>query len=136
MDAVPAPGPQGEVVIRAIAMPAEANPNGDVFGGWIMAQMDLGGAVLARARARSRVVTAAVDAMSFVAPVAIGDVVTCYALPPKIGRTSIKVKIEVWTQHFADAAPKKVTEGIFTYVAIDGAGKPHPVDRQQVKSHG
>ena len=123
------PGPQGEVVIRAIEMPADANPNGDVFGGWIMAKMDLGGAVLARAVARSRVVTAAVESMSFVAPVAIGDVVTCYALPPRIGRTSLKVPIEVWTQHFADAAPRKVTEALFTYVAIDAAGKPHPVHR-------
>jgi acyl-CoA thioesterase YciA len=129
MDSAPASGPQGEVVIRAIAMPADANPNGDVFGGWIMSQMDLGGAVLARAVARSRVVTAAVEAMSFVAPVNIGDVVTCYALPPKIGRTSLKVAVEVWTQHFADAAPKKVTEGTFTYVAIDASGRPQPVHR-------
>ena len=82
--------PRGEIVIRTLAMPADSNANGDIFGGWIMSQMDLGGAVLARALAVSRVVTVAVEAMSFVAPVYVGDTVTCYAELQSVGRTSMR----------------------------------------------
>lgn len=119
--------PQGEVVIRTIAMPADANANGDIFGGWLMSQMDLGGAVIARAHARTRVVTVAVQAMSFVAPVLVGDLVTCYASVRKTGRTSMQVDVEAWVQRYADGALHRVTEGLFTYVAIDAAGKPTPI---------
>ncbi|HZZ58250.1 MAG TPA: acyl-CoA thioester hydrolase YciA [Opitutaceae bacterium] len=119
--------PEGEVVIRTIAMPADANANGDIFGGWLMSQMDLGGAVLARAQARTRVVTVAVEAMSFVRPVLVGDLITCYARVRRTGRTSLQVAIEAWVQRFADGAHHRVTEGIFTYVAIDAAGKPAPI---------
>lgn len=121
--------PRGEMVIRTIAMPADVNANGDIFGGWLMSQMDLGGAVLARATARSRVTTVAVDSMSFIRPVNVGDIVTCYARLLSIGRTSMKIDIEVWVQRAADAPPLKVTEGKFTYVALDAGGKPHPVQR-------
>jgi acyl-CoA thioesterase YciA len=121
--------PHGEVVIRTIAMPADANANGDIFGGWLISQMDLGGAVLARATAHCRVTTAAVDGMSFLRPVNVGDVVTCYAQLIGTGRSSMKVRVEAWVQRYADAALLHVTEGTFTYVAIDDAGKPQPVKR-------
>lgn len=121
--------PSGDVVIRTIAMPADANANGDIFGGWLMSQMDLGGAILARSTAHCRVTTAAIDGMSFLRPVNIGDVVTCYAQLLGIGRTSMKVRVEAWIQRYTDAALLHVTEGTFTYVAIDDAGKPQPVTR-------
>ena len=123
------PQPQGEVVIRTIAMPADANANGDIFGGWVMSQMDLGGAIVARDTAQSRVTTVAVDGMSFLRPVNVGDVVTCYGQLLGIGRTSMKVRVEAWVQRYAHSAPLHVTEGTFTYVAIDDAGKPQPVKR-------
>ena len=127
----PAPaGPTGEIVIRTIAQPADTNANGDIFGGWLMSQMDLGGAVLARTLARSRVVTVAVDGMSFVAPVNVGDTVTCYAKLLSTGRTSMRIDVEAWVQHFTDGAQRRVTEGVFTYVAINDAGKPHAVKRK------
>jgi acyl-CoA thioesterase YciA len=121
--------PRGEVVIRTIAMPADANANGDIFGGWLFSQMDLGGAVLARSVAKSRVVTVAVDAMSFVTPVNVGDIVSCYARTEAIGRTSLKVRIEAWVQRSTDGTELHVTHGLFTYVAIDDQGKPHAVKR-------
>lgn len=111
-------------------MPADTNGNGDVFGGWLVSQMDLGGAVLARAVARSRVVTVAIDAMSFVAPVNVSDTVTCYAELQAIGRTSMKVTLEAWSQHYSGDAQQCVTRGVFTYVAIDAHGKPQPVKRE------
>ena len=128
-ETLPIPKPQGEIVIRAIAMPADTNSNGDIFGGWIVSQMDLGGAVLARSVAQSRVVTVAIEAMSFVAPVNVGDTVTCYARIQDIGRTSMKVAMEVWTHHYSDGSERRVTHGIFTYVAIDENGTPHAVKR-------
>jgi acyl-CoA thioesterase YciA len=128
--ATPAPAtPNGEVVIRTIAMPADANANGDIFGGWLMSQMDLGGAILARGTAHCRVTTVAVDGMAFLRPVNVGDVVTCFAQLLGIGRTSMKVRVEAWVQRYADTAHHHVTEGTFTYVAIDEHGKPQPVKR-------
>ncbi len=121
--------PHGELVIRTIAMPADANGNGDIFGGWLVSQMDLGGAILARNTARSRVTTVAIDGMAFLHPVAIGDTVSCYARLERTGRTSMKIDVEVWVQRFTDGAQLRVTEGIFTYVAINDDGKPHPVQR-------
>ena len=127
-DPQPAPtSPQGEVVIRTIAMPADTNANGDIFGGWLMAQMDLGGAVLAKSLARNRVVTVSVDTMNFVARVNVGDLVTCYAELLSVGRTSMKVQVDVWVQRFIEGTQIRVTHGIFTYVAIDAQGKPTPV---------
>ncbi len=121
--------PHGEVVIRTIAMPADANANGDIFGGWLMSQMDLGGAILARGTAHCRVTTVAVDGMSFLRPVNVGDVVTCYAQLLGIGRTSMKIRVEAWVQRFADTTLMHVTEGMYTYVAIDESGRPQPVKR-------
>lgn len=110
-------------------MPADANANGDIFGGWLVSQMDLGAAVLARDTAHGRVTTVAIDGMSFLRPVNVGDVVTCYAQLLGIGRTSMKIAVEVWVQRYADRTLHRVTEGTFTYVAIDGNGKPQPVKR-------
>jgi acyl-CoA thioesterase YciA len=121
--------PIGEVVIRTIAMPGDANANGDMFGGWLMSQMDLGGAILARGTAHGRVTTVAVDGMSFLRPVHVGDIVTCYAKLLNIGRTSMKIAVEAWVQRYADTTMLQVTEGTFTYVAIDEQGKPQPVKR-------
>ncbi len=123
------PQPQGEVVIRTMAMPSDANANGDIFGGWLISQMDIGGAILARGTSQGRVTTVAVDAMSFLLPVNVGDVVTCYAQLLGIGRTSMKVRVEAWVQRYADRTLLHVTEGIFTYVAINDQGRPHPVNR-------
>jgi acyl-CoA thioesterase YciA len=129
--AEPSPAtPHGDIVVRTIAMPADTNAKGDVFGGWLVSQMDLGGAVLAHGIARSRVVTVAIDAMSFVAPVRVGDTVTCYARLVDIGRTSLKIMLEAWSQHFSGEAQQCVTRGLFTYVAIDEHGKPQRVRRE------
>jgi len=121
--------PHGEIVIRAIAMPSDTNSNGDIFGGWLISQMDLGGGVMARTVAGSRVATVAIDAMSFVAPVSVGDTITCYARLHGIGRTSMKIGLEAWSQRHLGGPPRLVTQGIFTYVAIDDSGRPHPVKR-------
>ncbi|MEN9402757.1 MAG: hypothetical protein RL091_1460 [Verrucomicrobiota bacterium] len=130
MSAIPASNaPQGELVIRTIAMPANTNSNGDMFGGWMVSQMDLGGAILARNAAKSRITTVAIDAMEFHHPVYVGDIVSCYALLLKTGRTSLRIAIEVWAQRHKGGEHVRVTEGTFTYVAIDDQGKPHPVHR-------
>ncbi len=123
--------PHGELVIRTIAMPADTNANGDIFGGWLMSQMDLGAAIIAKNLARSRVTTVAVDGMVFHNPVYVGDIVNCYARLVRIGRTSMRVDIEAWVQRGRDGTLLKVTEGIFTYVAIDDQGRPRPVHRDQ-----
>ena len=121
-------------MIRTIAMPGDANANGDIFGGWLFSQMDLGGAVMARTVARSRVATVAVDAMNFVTPVSIGDIVTCFARLDRTGRTSMRIAIEAWVKRGTDNTEHRVTQGHFTYVAINERGKPHPVKRRGKKS--
>ena len=121
--------PTGDVVIRTIAMPADANANGDIFGGWLVSQMDLGGAILARGTAHCRVTTVAIDGMAFLRPVNVGDIVTCYARLLSVGRTSMKIDVEVWVQRSSDTPLLRVTEGTFVYVAIDSTGKPQPVKR-------
>lgn len=115
--------PQGSVTLQTIAMPADANANGDIFGGWLMAQMDLGASVLARRRAKGRVATVAVDAMQFHLPVKVGDVVSIYSDLVQQGRTSMGIQIEVWAQHLGAEDPHKVTEARFTFVAIDDVGE-------------
>ncbi len=115
--------------LRTVAMPGDANPNGDIFGGWVMAQMDLAGGVVAVRRSKGRVATVAVDAMSFHRPISIGDIVTCYAEVTRVGRTSLRVEVETWVERRTDGSVEKVTEGVFTYVAIGPDGLPRPVDR-------
>lgn len=128
-ETVPPIEPHGELVIRTIAMPADTNANGDIFGGWLMSQMDLGAAIVAKDLSRSRVTTVAVDGMVFLNPVYVGDIVNCYATLVKVGRTSMKIDVEAWVQRGKDGTRLRVTEGIFTYVSIDESGRPQPVHR-------
>lgn len=121
--------PKGELVIRTIAMPSDTNPSGDIFGGWIMSQMDLGSGILASKTAKTRVVTVAMDGMSFLQPVQVGDRVACYAWVEKIGRTSMRIPVEVWVERYMTGEQVRVTEAVFTYVALDEAGNPTPVKR-------
>lgn len=119
--------PNAEPALRAIAMPADANPFGDIFGGWLLSQMDLAGGTVATRRARGRTATVAITGTSFHRPVFIGDEVTCYAEIVRIGRTSITVKVESWARRGTGDEHIAVTEGTFTYVAVDGNRRPRPV---------
>jgi acyl-CoA thioesterase YciA len=121
--------PTGEPALRAIAMPADANPSGDIFGGWLLAQMDLAGGTIAAERAQGRVATVAIEGMVFHKPVHIGDRVSCYTQITRIGQTSIAVMVEAWRQAHHGGSPTKVTQGVFTYVAIDGNRRPRPVPK-------
>jgi acyl-CoA thioesterase YciA len=121
--------PTGELVTRTVAMPKDTNPNGDIFGGWLMTQMDLGSGILASKRAKTRVVTVAVDGMSFLQPVRVGDTVACYAWIESVGRTSMKIPVEVWVQRYMRTDQARVTRAVFTYVAVDQVGRPTPVLR-------
>lgn len=124
--------PEGSLILRTLAMPSDTNANGDIFGGWIMSQMDMGGAILAKELAQGRVVTVSVDSMSFLRPVSVGDVVCCYGKCTKVGRTSMQVKVEVWIKKVADGGKERfcVTEALFTFVAIDKNGRPRPIPRE------
>ncbi|MEZ5904810.1 MAG: acyl-CoA thioesterase [Geminicoccaceae bacterium] len=113
--------------VRALAMPADTNPSGDIFGGWLLAQMDVAGGIVAYERAGGRVATVAVDGMTFHLPVYVGDVVSCYAEVVHAGRTSLTLQVEVWVQRARTGEPMKVTEGRFTYVAIGADGKKRPL---------
>ncbi|GGB60643.1 MULTISPECIES: acyl-CoA thioesterase [Tistrella] len=123
--------PTGEPELRTVAMPADANPSGDIFGGWVMAQMDIAGGIAASQRARGRVVTAAVDAMSFRKPVRVGDVVSIYCSAAGHGRSSMRFHVATWVQRrrttLADVHEELVTEAVFTFVAVDGEGRPRPL---------
>jgi acyl-CoA thioesterase YciA len=119
-----------EPSLRTVAMPANANANGDIFGGWLLAQMDLAGAVPAMRRAKGRIATVAVDAMSFHRPVLVGDLVSIYASVSHVGRTSIRVEIEAWVERRTTGKIEKVTEGVFTYVAINKRGRKRAVPRR------
>ena len=119
---------RGEPAIRTLAMPTDTNPNGDIFGGWVLAQMDLAAGIIAGRRARGRVATAALDSMSFLRPVNVGDIVSCYAKVTRIGRTSMTVEVDTYVFRGRIGDEVKVTEGRFTMVAIDERGKPRPVD--------
>ncbi|MEW5864618.1 MAG: acyl-CoA thioesterase [Pseudomonadota bacterium] len=123
--------PAGRVpVLRVVPMPADANQNGDIFGGWIMAQVDIAGGIVAGRLARGRVATVAVNSFVFKQPVQIGDVLSFYADTVRVGNTSITVKVEVYAERRPEA-PKvvKVTEATLTYVAIDAEGRPRPVPK-------
>jgi acyl-CoA thioesterase YciA len=113
----------GELVLQTVAMPADANATGDIFGGWLLCQMDLGGAVLAHRLARNRVATVGIEHMAFIKPVYVGDLVCCYASKLKTGHSSITIKLEVWAVRTRIYEKVRVAEGLFTYVALDDAGK-------------
>ncbi len=118
------PSPPGGAHLRTIAMPRDANPSGDIFGGWTLSQMDLAGATFAVERAGGRVATVAIDAMKFLHPITVGDEVSCFCSWQDEGSTSIKVKVETWTRIRGRKGAEKVTEGIFTYVAMTDEGRP------------
>ena len=127
--------PLGDLVLRTLAMPADTNPNGDIFGGWIMAQMDIAGGILAKEVSESRVVTVAVETIKFLKPVHVGDVVCCYGKVLAIGTTSITINLEIWVKPVKGQAKDmlkryKVTQAAFTYVAVDDEGNKHPVLRR------
>ena len=124
---------KGVLLLRTLAMPSDTNANGDIFGGWIMSQMDMGGAILAKEIAHGRVVTVAVERMNFIKPISIGDVVCCYGQCLKIGRSSIKIKVEVWVKKVASEPIGErycVTDAVFTFVAVDNHGKSRTIPRE------
>ena len=111
-------------------MPSDTNPSGDIFGGWVLSQMDIAAGIAAGAKARGRVTTVAIDAMRFHRPVKVGDVLCVYALVTRIGTTSLRIELEAWVLRNRIGDLEKVTEGIFTFVAIDSDGRPRPVSKQ------
>lgn len=121
--------PAGDLVVRTIAMPADTNPAGDVFGGWLMAQMDLAAGNAAARRARGRCATVAVDSMSFISPVLVGDEVSLYARLIKVGRSSMRIAVEAWRRPRETEDMIQVTEGQFTFVAIDADGRSRLIPR-------
>ncbi len=136
----PAPErPSGELLLRTLAMPGDANPSGDIFGGWIMSQMDIAGSLLAREVAGGRVVTVAVDGMSFVSPVGVGDVVCCYGRCAKIGHTSVTISLELWVRttntENGGMHPQRrlVTCAHYVYVHVNPQGRPIPLPEDAKK---
>ena len=122
--------PQGELTLRTLAMPRDVNTNGDIFGGWVLSQMDMAAGIVAATRAKGRVATVAVDAMKFIRPVKVGDVLCIYVEIVHIGRSSMGLQIEAWVLRNRQALREKVTEGLFTFVAIDQDGKTRPVPQE------
>jgi acyl-CoA thioesterase YciA len=123
--------PRGELSLRTLAMPADTNQNGDIFGGWLLSQMDIAGGIFVYKTVRQRSVTIAINAMTFRKPVYVGDVVSVYTDAVRIGRTSMAVHIEAWVTRRNESQPILVTDGEFTYVAIDDNGQPTPVKAQK-----
>jgi acyl-CoA thioesterase YciA len=119
--------PCGDLCIRALAMPANTNQNGDVFGGWLLSQMDLAGGVFASKTSKLRTVTVAIDAMNFRKPVFVGDLVSVHASLVKVGKTSITIHLEAWVMRRKEMHSILVTDGNFTYVAIDDSGHPQVI---------
>jgi len=119
--------PCGELCTRTLAMPADTNQNGDIFGGWLLSQMDIAGGIYVGKSLRLRSVTVAIEAMTFRKPVYVGDVVSVYTDTVRVGRTSVTVRVEAWVSRSNDAQMILVTDGTFTYVAIDEHGRPTPV---------
>ncbi|MEO0637773.1 MAG: acyl-CoA thioesterase [Pseudomonadota bacterium] len=120
--------PKGELTIRTVARPADTNSNGDIFGGWVLSQMDMAGGVAGRTCAKGRVVTVALDAMSFIRSVQVGDVLCVYTEIQSMGRSSMKIHVEAYAQRFLTGVREKVTDAIFTFVAIDDDGNPRPIE--------
>ena len=123
--------PQGDLCIRTLAMPADTNANGDIFGGWLLSQMDIGGGIFASKIAKSRTVTVAVEAMNFRKPVFVGDVVSVHANLVRIGKTSITVHLEAWVLRRKEMRSILVTDGNFTYVSIDDQGHPQVIKQDE-----
>jgi acyl-CoA thioesterase YciA len=123
--------PRGELTIQTLAMPADTNANGDIFGGWLVSQMDLAAGVLAKRIALGRVATVAIHSMTFLKPVRVGDVVSCYVDLLKRGNTSLTIAVEVWAEALTSESSYRVTEGTFVFVAIDSDGRPRQVPKTE-----
>lgn len=121
------PQPSGELALQTVSMPKDTNAAGDIFGGWLVSQMDLAGGVAAAKIAKGRIATVAIDRMSFMIPVKVGSVVSCYTSIQNIGRSSIEVQVEVWMEIVGEDERQKVTEGIFVFVALDDQGRTRTV---------
>ena len=130
------PVPTGMLVLQTIAMPRETNINGDIFGGWLMSQMDLAGGIFASKVVGGRLATVAVSSMVFINPVPVGAMLSCYARLEKIGTTSITMKIEAWSTAVGERVPCKVTEGEFVFVAIDDEGNKRSIDKASLDLSG
>jgi len=124
-------GPRGDLCTRTLAMPADTNANGDIFGGWLLSQMDIAGGVAASKVAKSRTVTVSIDAMNFRKPVYVGDLVSVHANLVRVGRTSMTIHLEAWVVRRKETKPILVTDGNFTYVAIDEEGRPQAIQRNE-----
>ncbi len=123
-------GPVGELALQTLAMPKDTNANGDIFGGWLVSQMDLAAGIGSKKATRGRSVTVAIQNVHFISPVSVGSTVSCFTEVVKTGKTSVQINVEVWTSLISiDELPKKVAEGLFVFVAIDGEGKPRPIPR-------
>jgi acyl-CoA thioesterase YciA len=123
------PVPHGDLALQTVAMPADTNPSGDIFGGWLLSRMDIAGMITAGEVAGGRVATVAVDSMAFLTPVHVGAVVSCYCDVLEVGRSSIRIVVEVWINSKHDGEPIKVTEGEFVFVAIDENGRTRAIRR-------
>jgi len=123
--------PEGEVILRTLAMPRDVNTAGDIFGGWVLSQMDIAGGIIAAERAQGRVATVAINAMKFIRPVKVGDVLCIYGEVERVGTTSLSVRLGAWVLRGRKSARAKVTEGVFTFVALDEEGRPKPVPENE-----
>lgn len=124
------PVPLGELTLQTLAMPKDTNANGDIFGGWLVSQMDLAAGIASKVATRGRSATVAIENVHFISPVQVGATVSCYTDIIKIGKTSLQIKVEVWASNFSiDVEPAKVAEGLFVFVAIDDKGKPRQVPK-------
>ncbi len=123
------PVPNGDLALQTVAMPKDTNANGDIFGGWLLSQMDIAGLITAMDVAGGRAATVAIDGMAFLTPVHVGAVVSCYTDVLEVGRSSIRIVVEVWINSQHDGEPIKVTEGEFVYVAIDENGRTRAIKR-------
>lgn len=128
--------PHGELALRTLAMPADVNVNGDIFGGWVLSQMDIAAGIVAGARADGRVATIAIEAMKFIRPVRVGDVLCVYTTIARTGRSSMGIRLEAWALRNRIGAREKVTEALFTFVAIDDSGRPRPLPPDEATWHG
>ena len=122
--------PRGALTVRTIAMPADTNANGDIFGGWVMAHMDQAGGIAGVERAQGRVVTIVVEKMIFIQAMRVGDVLEVYTEVESVGRTSMQIHVEAWAMRFQTHVREQVTQAMFKFVAIDDAGKPRPIPRE------
>lgn len=119
---------QTDLILRVVPMPSDVNAAGDIFGGYVLSQMDIAGGLVAGERARGRVATVAIDAMKFIRPVRVGDILCIYGNVARVGTTSVSVSLEAWALRHGTGERRKVTEGLFVYVALDGDGKKRKVD--------